>query len=56
MGRKKKNVQIHEEQLYNELMDLEDIYSSSVKQYTGSSKYANNDWDYDSDSYGNHEW
>jgi hypothetical protein len=55
MGRKKKNIEIHEEQLFNELLDLEDIYSSSVKKYAGSS-YANNDWDYDSDSYGNYEW
>ena len=55
MARKKKKTSIHEEQLFNEIMDLEDIYNSTVKKYTASSNY-NNDWDYDSDSYGNHEW
>lgn len=55
MARKKKNTDINQEQLLDEYVDLEDIYTSSVKSYTKSS-YSNNDWDYDSDSYGNHEW
>lgn len=55
MGRKKKNIEIYQEQLFEELLDLEDIYTSSVKSYTKSS-YPNSNWDYDSDSYGNHEW
>jgi hypothetical protein len=55
MAPKKKNRNIHQDQLFDEYIDLEDIYTSSVKKYTGSSQ-SNNDWDYDSDSYGNHEW
>jgi hypothetical protein len=55
MARKKKKIDINQEQLFDEYVDLESIYASSVKKYI-SSNHSNNDWDYDSDSYGNHEW
>jgi len=55
MARKKKNDSINQEQLFDEYVDLEDIYSHSVKKYTKFHRSSNN-WDYDSDSYGNHEW
>lgn len=55
MGRKKKNTEIHQEQLFNELLEMDNIYTSTVEKYAGPSR-TKDDWDYDSDSYGNQEW